>query len=126
MTIAISSPVQLPAAGINRIRVARLPTENDEGYLVVLRAFNAATQRGIEARLMVRNGPCDVLRVNPSPAAFDDALEVARAAVTVATGADQLEAAIRSGANRAGQARAIETALLAIGAIDAALAGAVS
>jgi len=122
--ITLSVPVAIP--NIARLRVERDPQDAGTEYVVTVRAQNLANTRAVSYDLVVRNGACDQLRVNPLSKSFDDTLYVARDAFTNATGADQIEAAKRSGATKAAMLRAVETAMQAVGCFEAALAGAVS
>jgi hypothetical protein len=88
---------------------------------------NVASNRTKRFDVWARNtvdGRCDVMQINPTPTAFDDDIRVNAATLVSATAADQLEAAYRTGANKAAGLRAIETLCMSLGIVT--LVGTVS
>lgn len=133
--ITLTTPIPVPNG--TRIRaehaqfiedansIDEMPSETGPIALVKLRVMSSpANNRSKLFRLVIRNGLCDGIRKSTTATAFDGDVEMF--AITSATAYDQIEAAYRGAGGRAAALKAVETALLTLGIIDATLTGTVS
>lgn len=124
MTISLTTPIVIPNA--TRVKVTDLSIEDSLSRAVITVAVlsSPATGRVRRFSLTVRNGASASLAKNAT--ADDWSNEFALGAVDTPTGYDEVEAAYRTGANKAAGFRAVETKLLAIGVLSADFAGTVA
>lgn len=125
--VTITAPVTVP--NITRWKVARFVPADDVGIasIVIDILSPVAGGRSRQLTVVARNaGASDVLQKKAAPTRWDDDVEVVQSAITVANAYDTIEAAYRGAATKAAAYRAVETQLLALGLVHAALTGAVS
>lgn len=124
MAITLTTPIAVP--NITRIKVADvlLFDSANVAKINVEALSTPANGRRKSFQLEVANGKSQSIAKNVASTQFDDDV-VYSGRIDTATGYDQVEAAYRSGANKAAAYRAVETALLALGVIDATLTGTV-
>jgi len=128
--ITLTTPITVP--NITRIRVTEVALYDGQATArIKLQILSpGGTPRTKDFEILVTNGvnaadTSSSIAANPTTSAFDgDVVQGPR--VQVATGYDQVEAAYRGGANKAASFRAVETLLLSLGLIPAALGGTVS
>lgn len=127
MPLVLTVPITVP--NIQRIDLERPPTFFADSCQCIMQIRSGpAAGRISTVEMWVRNsvggGLCDILRVNPTPVLFSDDIQLLPNALSVPTGADQVEAAYRTGASRAAGIRAVLTTLQSLNIIQ--FAGTVS
>lgn len=127
MAIVLTTAINVP--NIQRIVLIRPPRLFDDLAVcdLVIRS-GGATPRERAVTVSVRNGATagrsDRLIANATPLAFDDDIRLVPSGHEVVGGADSVEAAYRTGANKAAALRAVESFLLSSGIVQ--FAGTVS
>lgn len=126
MAIVLTAAIVVP--NIGRAVLARPPRFFDGAAVMDFELRNVASARIKRVEVWARNGgadgKCDVLRINPTPLGFDDDVAVAPGLIEVATAADQIEVAYRTGGNKAAALRAVEQKCIDLGIVT--LVGTVS
>lgn len=121
MAIVLTTPVAVP--NVQRIVLVQPPRIHAGLAVCELEIRSGGgTPRVRKVFLSIRaggtNGRSDRLMVNATPLAFDDDILLSPSAIDVTGADDAVEAAYRTGANKAAALRAVETYLLSSGIVQ--------